>query len=348
MTLSGYAGTGKTSLMEMFADMMRKKYKPVQFSASTNKAAAVLDSRVNKKNFKARTLNKIFGIAVEVDSNAQSYNARQLINVIKESQFLNYGDTVIIDEASMINEANYDIIMDIANAFDLKIVFVGDQGQLAPVGENKISKVFRDKKIDVVTLSKVERTGDNAILREATRSRNGEDFSNESGFNEQGQGVAFISDKHQNEINKVIAHYVKGLKDNSDYFRVLAYTNAAVAKYNGYVRNLLGYYDYVPHVGEPMTGYSNWGYNYRTKEYKFVNSESYKVAEVQAPVTLSKNLFGVSRRIPVEIEVIPITLVDSAGKTNVFNYIDIKGNAKNRQVATVLANEKQQLFRAAK
>ena len=95
------------------------------------------------------------------------------------------GDTVIIDEASMINETNYDIIMSIADMMSLKIIFVGDKGQLAPVNENKVSKVFRDPS-DVVTLSKVERTGDNAILKEATRSRNGEDFSNRSSFNNQG------------------------------------------------------------------------------------------------------------------------------------------------------------------
>lgn len=348
MTLSGYAGTGKTSLMEMFAAMMRKKHKSVQFSASTNKAAAVLDSRVGKKGFKARTLNKLFGIAVEVDSNQQAYNARQLVNVIKESDLLDYGDTVIIDEASMINETNYDIIMEIANQFGLKIIFVGDQGQLAPVKENKVSKVFRDKNIDVVTLSKVERTGDNAILKEATRSRNGENFSNESSFNAHGEGVAFVANNHQEEINKIIAHYVKGLKDNSDFFRILAYTNAAVARYNGYVRRLLGYDDYIPRVGEPMMGYSNWGYNYRTKEYKFVNSESYKVVDVKPAVAIEKRLLGVSQPISVKVQAIPVTLVDSAGKSNTFYYIDIKGNSANREMAAILANEKQKLFKAAK
>lgn len=36
------------------------------------------------------------------------------------------------------------------------------------------------------------------------------------------------------------------------------------------------------------------------------------------------------------------------GKTNVFQYIDIKGNESNRAMARTLANEKQQLFKEAK
>lgn len=344
MTLSGYAGTGKTSLMEMIAQKGRKQYRPVVFCATTNKAAAVLNERVSKAGFKAATLNKVFGISVEVDSKSNTYNARNLVNVLKDAD-ITPGTTVIIDEASMINEENYDILNNIAKQNDLKIIYVGDSAQLAPVGEDKISKVFRNGEGKVITLTQVERTDDNAILKEATELRNGNPLSGISSFNDKGEGVAYISPNHQDEINNIVAHYVKGLKHNSNYFRILAFTNKAVSAYNNQVRELLGYTSPIPQVGEPMTGYNNWGYEWKTKSYRFINSESYKVSKVDKSHKITTNL---NDGTAVTMEVIPLTLEDSLGNIDTFNFIDIKSNPSNLQAAIQLANEKKMLWAEAK
>ena len=344
MTLSGYAGTGKTSLMEMIAQKGRKQYRPVVFCATTNKAAAVLNERVSKAGFKAATLNKVFGISVEVDSKSNTYNARNLVNVLKDAD-ITPGTTVIIDEASMINEENYGILNNIAKQNDLKIIYVGDSAQLAPVGEDKISKVFRNGEGKVITLTQVERTDDNAILKEATELRNGNPLSGISSFNDKGEGVAYISPNHQDEINNIVAHYVKGLKHNSNYFRILAFTNKAVSAYNNQVRELLGYTSPIPQVGEPMTGYNNWGYEWKTKSYRFINSESYKVSKVDKSHKITTNL---NDGTAVTMEVIPLTLEDSLGNIDTFNFIDIKSNPSNLQAAIQLANEKKMLWAEAK
>lgn len=344
MTLSGYAGTGKTSLMEMIAQKGRKQYRPVVFCATTNKAAAVLNERVSKAGFKAATLNKVFGISVEVDSKSNTYNARNLVNVLKDAD-ITPGTTVIIDEASMINEENYDILNNIAKQNDLKIIYVGDSAQLAPVGEDKISKVFRNGEGKVITLTQVERTDDNAILKEATELRNGNPLSGISSFNDKGEGVAYTSPNHQDEINNIVAHYVKGLKHNSNYFRILAFTNKAVSAYNNQVRELLGYTSPIPQVGEPMTGYNNWGYEWKTKSYRFINSESYKVSKVDKSHKITTNL---NDGTAVTMEVIPLTLEDSLGNIDTFNFIDIKSNPSNLQAAIQLANEKKMLWAEAK
>lgn len=344
MTLSGYAGTGKTSLMEMIAQKGRKQYRPVVFCATTNKAAAVLNERVSKAGFKAATLNKVFGISVEVDSKSNTYNARNLVNVLKDAD-ITPGTTVIIDEASMINEENYDILNNIAKQNSLKIIYVGDSAQLAPVGEDKVSKVFRNGEGKVITLTQVERTDDNAILKEATELRNGNPLSGVSSFNDKGEGVAYISPNHQDEINNIVAHYVKGLKHNSNYFRILAFTNKAVSAYNNQVRELLGYTSPIPQVGEPMTGYNNWGYEWKTKSYRFINSESYKVSKVDKSHKITTNL---NDGTAVTMEVIPLTLEDSLGNIDTFNFIDIKSNPSNLQAAIQLANEKKMLWAEAK
>ena len=344
MTLSGYAGTGKTSLMEIIAKKGRKQHRPVVFCATTNKAAAVLNERVSKAGFKAATLNKVFGISVEVDSNSNTYNARNLVNVLREAD-ITPGTTVIIDEASMINEENYDILNNIAKQNSLRIIYVGDSAQLAPVNEDKISKVFRNGEGKVITLTQVERTDDNAILKEATDLRNGNLLSGISSFNDKGEGVAYISPNHQDEINNVVAHYVKGLKHNSNYFRILAYTNKAVSDYNNQVRELLGYTSPTPNVGEPMTGYANWGYDWKTKSYRFINSESYKVSKVGKAHKITTSL---NDGTAITMEAIPLTLEDPVGNVDTFDFIDIKSNPSNLQAAIQLANEKKMLWAKAK
>ena len=344
MTLSGYAGTGKTSLMEIIAKKGRKQNRPVVFCATTNKAAAVLNERVSKAGFKAATLNKVFGISVEVDSNSSTYNARNLVNVLKDAD-ITPGTTVVIDEASMINEENYGILNNIAKRNSLKIIYVGDEAQLAPVGEDKISKVFSNGDGKVIRLTQVERTDDNAILKEATDLRNGNPLSGISSFNGKGEGVAYISPNHQDEINNVVANYVKGLKHDPNYFRILAFTNKAVSAYNNQVRELLGYTSPSPNVGEPMTGYANWGYDWKTKSYRFINSESYKVSKVDKPHTIQTHL---SDGTAITMEAIPLTLEDSLGNVDTFDFIDIKSNLSNLQAAVQLANEKKMLWAEAK
>ena len=344
MTLSGYAGTGKTSLMEMIAKKARMQGKPVMFCATTNKAAAVLNDRVSKAGFKASTLNKTFGINVEVDSNQKSYNARNLVNVLKDVDIMP-GTTIIIDEASMINEENYKVLNDIAEENRLKIIYVGDEAQLAPVNEDQVSKVFRNGDGKVITLTQVERTDDNAILKEATNIRNGEPLSGVSSFNNKGEGVAYISSQNKSAINEVIDNYAKGLKRDPNYFKILAYTNKAVADYNSQVRTLLGYTSPIPQVGEPMTGYANWGYDWRTKSYRFINSESYKVTNVGKPRNKSI-LLDDGRQL--SFETYPITLEDSMGHKDEFEFMDIKSNPQNRQAAMVLADEKKKLWAMTK
>ncbi len=340
MTLSGYAGTGKTSLMEMIAQKGRQQGISVEFCASTNKAAAVLNERVSKAGFKANTLNKLFGINVEVDMNGSSYNAKNLVNNLKDVD-ITPGTTVIIDEASMINEENYGILNNIAKNKDLQIIYVGDEAQLAPVGETEISKVFRNGDGKVIRLTQVERTADNAILKEATDIRNGKPLSGESSFNSKKEGVAYITPSHQDAINEVVEHYVKGLKNNPNHFRILAYSNKAVAAYNKQVRDLLGCDSPVPRVGEPMMGYAQWGYDWRSKSYRLINSEAYKVTRVDKPKTVSiKSEDGHI----LTMEATPVTMVDSMGKVDTFNYIDVKNNVQNREVAKLLSEDKQFLW----
>lgn len=343
MTLSGYAGTGKTSLMQMLAQKMNIMGRAIVFTATTNQAAQVLKTKVENQGFDAYTVNKAFGISVEVNAE-EEYDAKNLVSVLKDSSLIHPGCVVVIDEASMINEEHYAILNDIAEMMGLKIIYTGDAGQLAPVKESKISKVFRDNANGrrIVRLTKVERTDDNAILKEATAVRNGEQLSKESSFNEEGKGVAYLESNNVGNIDKIIKHFAPGLRQDPNYFRILAFTNAAVAGYNKRMRQVLGYNSLIPNVGEPMAGYASWGYN--GGKWRFINSGAYIVREVREPMIIS----DVIDDTPYEVQAVPITLENAMGEQDTFDFVDIVGNAMNRKVATELARLKKELWRKIK
>ena len=343
ITLSGYAGTGKTSLMEMVAKKLRRRHNVV-FSATTHQAAGVLKSKVGKYGFDTRTVNSLFGIAIATDMEGTRYDASKKIRIDAEDK-LNYGDIVIIDEASMLSDENYNDVVDIAKNRNAKVIFVGDKAQLAPVGQNEVSKVFRDANGEVVELTKVERTGDNAILSEATAIRNGQNFTYESAFNAQGQGVAYVTPQSTDIISSIIETFTPGLKTNPNYLRILAFTNASVANYNSKVRQSLGYNGLAPQVGEPMLGYANWGYDRSRASsgdpYQFVNSRSYKVVATQAPY---KSGVRLSDGTVCSFDILPLRLEDSMGEQVTVPFIDIKNNIQNRNSAKLAAQEKAILW----
>ena len=342
ITLSGYAGTGKTSLMEMVAKKLGRRHNVV-FSATTHQAAGVLKSKVGKYGFDTRTVNSLFGINVSTDLTGKNYDTRKKVRNYGDDK-LQYGDIVIIDEASMLSDDNYNDVVEIAKSRNAKVIFVGDKAQLAPVGQNEVSKVFRDSNGEVVELTKVERTGDNAILSEATAIRNGQNFTYESAFNAQGQGVAYVTPQSTDVISSIIETFTPGLKTNPNYLRILAFTNASVANYNSKVRQSLGYNGLAPQVGEPMLGYANWGYDRLGAAvgvpFRFVNSCSYKVVATQAPykdgVRLSDGTLCV-------FDILPIRLENSMGEQVTVPFIDIKNNVQNRNSAKLVAQEKEVL-----
>lgn len=346
ITLSGYAGTGKTSLMEMVAKKLGLRHNVV-FSATTHQAAGVLKSKVGKYGFETRTVNSLFGITVETDMEGKTYDMSKMRRVQAEPK-LHFGDIVVLDEASMLSDENYNDVVSIAKMYNAKVIFVGDKAQLAPVGQNEVSKVFRDSNGEVVELTKVERTGDNAILSEATAIRNGQALSYESAFNAQGQGVAYVTPQSTEEINKIIDTFTPGLKTNPNYLRVLTFTNDSVTYYNDRVRMDLGYKGMAPQIGEPMLGYTNWGYDKSLiptgTPYKLVNSRSYKVTNKGQAY---KGGIRLSNGEVVSFTIIPIVLEDAMGEQVTIPYIDIKNNIENRNSAKAVAEEKVALWKIA-
>lgn len=337
MTISGWAGTGKTTMMQIVADRYWFGHK-IHFCATTHKAAGVLRAKTGKP---VSTVNSLFGINVEIDMDGDVFDASKKKNVLATEK-LNDNSIAIIDEASMLSEANYNEVIECCSIHNAKVIFIGDAAQLAPVNENDISIVFRNNDNRIVELNKVERTNDNSILKEATAIRLGGGFSYESNGN-----VEYINTNDKSGIAGIFDTYIPGLKEDPNYFRILTYTNKSVEKLNTVTRKKLGYDGMNPQPGEPMMSYANWGYlcSYPVTQYEFINSEAYTVINVSEPRKVSVASMFPSG-VPVEenhdlyAEICDMSLQDGLGEIHSVPYMDIKKNKNNYRIAKLLSYEK--------
>ena len=342
MTVSGWAGTGKTTLMEI----VNKRYwmnHHIHFAATTHKAAGVLKSKVGKK---VSTVNSLFGIMIETDMEGESYDVSKKSRKMSDDK-VKPNSIIIIDEASMLSIQNYIDVVKKAMERHCKIIFIGDSAQLSPVNEDDISVVFRNTDCRIVEMTQVMRTDDNSILNEATSIRQGSGFSYKTSINEDGDGVRYISPNDSKEIISVIDKYIPGLKDDPNYFRVLTYTNANVEKLNNMIRKKLGYDTDIPQYGEPLMAYGNWGYigtGVTGAQYKVINSESYKclgVTETRKENILDMITHSFNSKIDdYNITIYDIDIEDSLGDVVSVPLIDVKNNKHNVELVKCLSYEK--------
>lgn len=324
ITLSGYAGTGKTTIMGIFNEYLKRRIQAdIIFSAPTHRANAV--TRQKTPNAKVVTLQSLLGLRPDFDITEDMFDLHKL-------KFEQVGDVkiesdsiVIVDEASMIQDSLYDFLLEQIAAKGAQIIFMGDKGQLRPVKANNISKVFRNDGAQL-QLTKVERTGDNPILKESTRVRNWEDFSYETDIAPNGQGVEYSSDKTR--IREFVRTSLKEMKDSQDplYFRVLAATNSSVEAYNSAIRQIL--YGRRPaqlYEGELVMGYSNREYDSLRKKYKLMNSGDYVVQSVK-PTTIQIDLTYPDRKESISMEGYKVTLKDAIDTSASSFTIDVVSN----------------------
>lgn len=342
MTISGWAGTGKTTLMEI----VNKRYwmsHTVHFAATTHKAAGVLKEKVGKKVF---TVNSLFGIMIETDMEGETYDVSKKARKLSDDK-VKPNSIIIIDEASMLSIQNYIDVVLKAKERKCKIIFIGDSAQLSPVNEDDISIVFRNTDHRIVELTKVMRTDDNSILDESSSVRLNGGYTYISHVNKEGNGVRYINNNDVKEILNVIDTHIDGLKDDPNYFRVLTYTNANVEKLNRMIRKKLGYDGLNPQTGEPLMAYSNWGYmgmGMSGAIYKIVNSEAYTVKsinneydeDIRDMITYSNE----ARLDDYNLHIIDIEVEDSLGNPIDVPLIDVKNNQHNREIVVALAYEK--------
>jgi len=129
-TLGGLAGTGKTTLISYLAQHLRN----FACCSFTGKAAEVLRC----KGVEATTVHSLIYIPIEKGLNGSP--------VFMQKDSLDGVKGIIVDEASMIGPSLYNDIV----SYNLPVVFVGDHGQLEPVGEDIHLMKSPDFKLETV------------------------------------------------------------------------------------------------------------------------------------------------------------------------------------------------------
>lgn len=252
-TLAGYAGTGKTTIVNVAI----KDLKKVVVSAPTHKAKAVIARATGRP---AVTIQALLGLRPNTDIENFDINNPQFDPLV-EAQIAKYR-YVVIDEASMLNKDLFHLLIKEAEANGTKILFMGDSAQLPPVNEQE-SLVFNSAKINhKAELTKVERQANgNPLMFVYDAIRNNlsaaiDAFSHKTKVNN-GQGITFISKQMDFEKHIEDMFSSEAYKQDKNYAKVLAWTNNKVKEWNDHIRqHLFGTNVRIVEPGDTLMGYN--------------------------------------------------------------------------------------------
>lgn len=194
LILNGYAGTGKTLLIQEFAKYLEKRKKKFMLLATTGRAASVLRGKTEFQTSTIHgalyTFSKVEGDYDDLSTDSSIDEFGQMKLLFSPNKKLSDDCVYIVDEASMLASESSDnssfavfgtghLLSDLLNAVGKnKIIFVGDNCQLPPVGQNfspalDINFLNKLGRITVqTTLDEIMRTDkDNDILHIASEIR---------------------------------------------------------------------------------------------------------------------------------------------------------------------------------
>lgn len=253
--LNGAAGTGKTYLVSKLIQYLLVKDQQVAFCGPTNKSVKILRHAcgINNKKLQYSTIHSILGLRENIDG----FGKQTFTRIPGTKCNLESYRYLVLDEASMLDDSIFKMLLDYVQGYGLKILFVGDAAQIPPV--NHSSSIPFDKqaqlkyKIKTANLNTIVRQNEgNPIIDFAhfIRSRVDEhvyishdikDLLTDKG------NVTFIRNKNDENLEKVaelLSQYfnTNKFKDDSDHAKVLGWTNESVNKYNEIIR-LIAYGD---------------------------------------------------------------------------------------------------------
>jgi exodeoxyribonuclease-5 len=297
-TLAGYAGTGKSTIIKKVLDTYRYG---VVVSAPTHKAKKVV---MNTTGMDGQTLHGLLGLRPDV--NLDEFNPNDpKFNPIAIPRISDY-NWVIIDEASMINQELFNLVIEKTKDTRTNVLYMGDPAQIPPVGE-KESAVFTQGTHESHWLTKIERQNDTnplAFVYDALRNnlnRLDGGFLRKSVMNELGEGVIFTVDKREFRTAILDKFQSPEFREDSDFAKVICWRNETVMASNMVIRKaLFGENTDIIEIGDLLMGYRsimNDKQNYNIIE----NSADYTVLEKSDLQENSYNLKGYMIRIKEDL-----------------------------------------------
>ncbi len=243
--LCGYAGTGKTVTTAALVSRLADLGKRVVVATPTHKARSQVERALDNcgaHGFEAVTVARLLGLKQvrDRDTGKETFKpdpaGKNMLN--KESEWdgdakefvkIRRIDVVIVDETSMLNSELYDLLLQELQG--RPVVFVGDDRQLLPVGEDQVCRAFTEGS-SLYRLTEVLRH-DGAILNLATATRlmpvGRARFATAEGGGS--RVVGYRSREQWGTTLLEMAASEQAMSD-PDFCRALAYTNKAVDEMN--------------------------------------------------------------------------------------------------------------------
>lgn len=178
-TLGGYAGTGKTTVIRALTERLKN----AAVCAYTGKAAQVL----RKNGVPASTIHSlIYKVVAEEDDGPVEFVLKHPDEMLCQE--------IVIDEGSMVPEPIFDDL----RSFGLPLIFVGDHGQLEPVGAGSFNLMESPQ----ITLTKIHRNA-GEIAMFADHLRKGHDARSWDGGDAETRAVSKIEVVNNDELDTV-------------------------------------------------------------------------------------------------------------------------------------------------
>lgn len=338
--LRGYAGTGKTTMIQTIVNEISKSISVV-LMAPTGRAARVLAS---KTDHDASTIHRaIYGKAAIRAKKCDDIADLEFKYVFPVGQS-NDKMVAIIDEASMLCSRTIqqelfqfgtdnlmdDLLTYVRPSFGGKLIFVGDPAQLPPVGESESNALrrefFEEKGFKVMEAELTEvlrQSGESVILKNAMQIRNllEKDKRNRLVFEEKANEVEVL------EKGELLEQYLSDRKkSNRNNSVVICFTNQGAYHYNKEIRESLYGTENPPlRAGDVLMVVQN---NYSLDR---MNGEFVPVLEIgetthqSAPVYVQQG--GRRERIIITLEFVQVMITDGNGiPTSCLLLLDLLNN----------------------
>lgn len=359
--LSGYAGTGKTTIIkEILKSCQDNTTQRILLMAPTGKAAKVLRERTGFMD--ACTIHSgLFSqdpIIVNQEDNDVATTEVKLVFPLKDARARSAGWLCIIDEASMISSKevkNEDLVFGTGNMLNdilsyvnlnmaSKVIFIGDPAQLPPVGDNTsnalnpewfISKGYSPKH---AVLTDVVRQGkDSLILTNSFKIRNllESEVRNNLQFATSPGEVEEIG--VESLIESFYDNWVNGNKG-----AIITYSNSSAYSYNLSIRERLGYSHSLLTEGDNLMVVHNNHY----EGVCFYNGDNVEIFDVSPDterfsIRLKKKIKEVVSEVTVALEFKEATVITEYGEKHKRKLLT---NLLNSNKASLSPDEQRALY----
>jgi len=250
MTLAGYAGTGKTTLVSGLVRDLAEDIS-IAIAAPTNKAVSVLRDKIKDSygSVDFGSIHSFMGLRLK-----EQDDGRHQIVPEGDSSIHDY-NLVIVDECSMLSQALFGHLVMLTGPTDTRVLFVGDPAQLPPVDDDGAeSPTFTHVQHKAVLTDIVRQAADSPIIKLSMRIRESIEANRRMSNADIQDAIpaapadALLTHGGYNTAYNWALHDIREGMDT----RILAFRNETVLRYNREIHAAMHGYATPFNVGETV------------------------------------------------------------------------------------------------